>query len=365
MLSLACAAPDAASPATVDDLVAALHAGDDARARELLDALEGGGLAGDHDVRFLRGVLHLRAGEGAEAARVFAELEALEGPAPRLATGQALSAWAAGRPEEARARLEEAARLWPEALDVWANLGDVYRALAARAYQRVRALRGGAGASEPYPALSLFPRPPAPEPAPVAPPSVAPSAATPLRDEAAPASAVPLAAPAPAAPASAAPVPAAPMPSPAASGECFRAGPWSGTPPSAVMAWLREHGARILSFSSPPPASHYRVYLGPFGDRAEAMRTIADLERLGLRDMARISSGPLRDAVSLGVYREMENADRRLRALRAMGIEPEMQAAGQQVWLHGSAPDLRALTAVWSGAFPHAPLSSEPCRPRS
>ena len=169
VLSLACAAPGVASPATVDDLVAALRAGDDARARELLDTLEAKGLGGAYDVRFLRGVLHLRAGEGAQAARVFAELEALEGPAPRLASGQALSAWAAGRPAEALARLEQATRLWPEDPGVWANLGDVHRALAARAYQRVRALRGdvGAGAGEPYPTLPLYPRPPAPERSPL------------------------------------------------------------------------------------------------------------------------------------------------------------------------------------------------------
>ena len=344
VLSLACAAPGAASAATVDDLVAALHAGDDAHARELLDTLEAKGLGGAYDVRFLQGVLHLRAGEGAQAARVFAELEALEGPAPRLASGQALSAWAAGRPAEALARLEQATRLWPEDPGVWANLGDVHRALAARAYQRVRALRGdvGAGAGEPYPTLPLYPRPPAPERSPVAPSSAVPS-------------------PAPSPPDGAAP--AAPAPPPAASGECFRAGPWPETPPSAVAEWLRKHGARALSFSSPPPASHYRVYLGPFGDRAEAMRTMADLKRRGLRDMARVASGPLRDAVSLGVYRKRENADRRLRALRAMGIEPEVQAAGQQIRLHGSAPDLRALTADWSGAFPDTPLVSEPCPP--
>ena len=337
VLCLTCAAWKDASSATVDDLVAALHAGDDARARVLLDTLEAQGLGGSHDVRFLKGVLHLRAGEGTQAARVFAELEALEGPSPKLASGQALSAWAGGRPAEARTRLEEAARLWPEDPDVWANLGDVYRALAARAYHRVRTLRGDvdAGAGEPRPELLLYPRPLA-----SAPSSAAPSPATPPGNGAAPA------------------------PPPAASDGCFRAGPWPGTPPSKATEWLREHGARALS-STPPLASYHRVYLGPFGDRAEAVRTMADLKRQGLRDMARIDSGPLRNAVSLGVYRKRENADRRVRALRAMGVTPEVQAGGTRAWLHGSAPDLRALTADWSGAFPDTSMTPEPCPPPS
>ena len=353
----------AASP-TVGDVASALHAGDDARARELLDTLEARGQGGSHDVRFLRGVLHLRAGEGTQAARVFAELEALEGSTPRVASGQALSAWAAGRPMEARARLEEAARTWPENAHVQANLGDVYRALAARAYHRVRTLRAGADAgAEPHPALSalsLHPRAPAPAPSPAAPSPVAPSPAAPSP-----------AAPSPVAPSPAAPSPAAPSgngtapaPPPAASGGCFRAGPWPEAPPSTVTEWLREHGARVLSLS-PPLASHHRVYLGPFGDEPEAIRTMTDLKRRGLRDMARIASGPLRNAVSLGVYRKRENADRRVRALRAMDVAPKVQAGGTRLWLHGSAPDLRALTADWSAAFPDAPLTPEPCPPPS
>ena len=133
-LSLACVPLAVVSSPTVDDVVAALRADDDARAWTLLDELRTQGLGGAYDVRFLQGVLHLRAGEGADAARVFDELEASEGPTPALASGRALSAWAAGRPAEARTRLERATRLWPEDPGVWANLGDVYRALAAHAY---------------------------------------------------------------------------------------------------------------------------------------------------------------------------------------------------------------------------------------
>ena len=170
-LLLACVPFTTASSATVDDVVTALHAQDDARAQALLEALKAQGLGGAYEVRFLQGVLHLRAGEEERAARVFDDLEASEGPAPALASGQALSAWAAGRYGEARTRLEHAVQLWPEDPGVWANLGDVYRALAARAYQRVRVLRRNAGGDAPSPLapdLSVQPglAPPSDAPAP-------------------------------------------------------------------------------------------------------------------------------------------------------------------------------------------------------
>ena len=166
--------PFAATPApTVDDVVAALRANDSTRARALLDALRNQGLGDTYDVRFLQGVLYLRAGEGEQAARVFDELEASEGPAPELASGRALSAWSAGRYAEARSRLERATRLWPEHAGVWANLGEVYRALAARAYQQVRALRRSADAEAP---LSLTASLSAQSRAPESPPSSGASA---------------------------------------------------------------------------------------------------------------------------------------------------------------------------------------------
>ena len=466
-LSLACVPLAVVASPTVGDVVAALRADDDARARALLDTLRAQGLGGAYDVRFLQGVLHLRAGEGAEAARVFDDLEASEGPAPALASGQALSAWAAGRHAEARTRLEHAVRLWPEDPGVWANLGDVYRALAAHAYQRVRVLRRNADAEAPSPlapALSAQPSMPSPSGAstsatsvltvvparssgsaapaePVAPP-VAP--AEPVAPPAAPAEpaalteapaepaappeaparlAAPTAVPAePSAPAAPTAIPAAPaapngvrtgsivpteipvvpvdptassppspgstpepsspassfpLPSPgnvlsvpapsapeahAGSTECFLAGPWPDVPPAEVLEWLQVHNAQVMSFQS--RSSRYRVYLGPFEDRERAMQAAVSLKKdLGVEDVAWIPSGPLRDAVSLGVYLKRESVDRRLRALHALGLEPKVQLPQAGSSLRGSTSDLRILLTDWSRAFPGVSLTPERCPP--
>ena len=536
-LSLACVPLAAAASPTVGDVVAALRADDDARARALLDTLRAQGLGGAYDVRFLQGVLHLRAGEGAEAARVFDDLEASEGPAPALASGQALSAWAAGRYAEARTRLEHAVRLWPEDPGVWANLGDIYRALAAHAYQRVRVLRRNTDADAPSPlaapALSAQPssgaptsaasvltvvparssgsaaparpvappealadpaapseapaRPAAPvslpkasarpavEAAPATPsavparPAVEATPATPIAVPARPAvqtapatpvaapawpavqaaPATPVAAPArsavpaepatpaaaparpavPAEPATPVAVPARPavpaestttlaggrngsmiptevplvpvdpaassppprlstpepsppaspfpLPSPgnvlsvsapsapeahAGSTECFLAGTWPDVPPAEVLEWLQVRNAQVMSFQS--RSSRYRVYLGPFEDRERAMQATVSLKKdLGVRDVAWIPSGPLRDAVSLGVYLKRESVDRRLRALHALGLEPKVQLPQAGSSLRGSTADLRSLLTDWSRAFPDVSLTPERCPP--
>ncbi len=419
VLSLACGSPAQTSPPGVDDVVAALRAGDDERAQALLDALGAAGPGSAYNVRFLQGVLHLRAGEGEQAAGVFDDLEASEGPAPALAIGRALADWAAGRHVEARARLEQAVRLWPDDPGVWANLGDVHRALAARAYRQAGVLHRGEGEIESLvPSLSVQPRAPgaaaargiaAPDvvvtdaavpeavaPATATPDVAAPDAAAPevmasataAPDVAAPDTAVPEAvAPATAAPDVAAPdtavpeavapataaavpevaapagTPPAAGPPEAASTECFRVGPWTGAPPAGMLEWLPAHGARILP-SPLPDSSRYRVYLGPFDDRGQMMRTIASLKEQGLRDVTPAGSGPLDGTVSLGVYRNRENAWRRLRKLRAMGLEPTVLAPAE-LWLRGATADFRTLLADWSVAFPGVPLSSEPCPPSS
>ena len=475
-LSLVCIPLVAASSPTVDDVVAALREDDNARAQTLLDELRSQGLGDTYDVRFLQGVLHLRAGEGAEAARVFDEIETSEGPAPTLASGRALSAWAAGRPAEARTRLEHATRLWPEDAGVWANLGDVYRALAAHAYQRVRALRRNAGAEAPspdVPALSVqsgtplssdIPTPPPvlevvpAEPAgsasptsttesaatadpaapaqsaatveavaPVEPAASAQSAATteavaPVEPAASAQSAATTEAVAPAEPvasaqsaattearvdstapadpppssdptASSSPPlsPASPPPSPGATPEpplpaassslpspenvssvpappspetpaCFLAGPWPDTPPAEVLDWIQARNARVLSFQS--RSSHYRVYLGPFEDRKQAVQKMISLKKdLGIGDVAWVPAGPLRDAVSLGVYLKRESVDRRLRALHALGLDPKVQPPRAGSWLLGSTSDLEALLTEWPHTFPDVPLTPERCPP--
>ena len=434
-LSLACVPLAVVSSPTVDDVVAALRADDDARAWTLLDELRTLGLGGTYDVRFLQGVLHLRAGEGADAARVFDELEASEGPTPALASGRALSAWASGRPAEARTRLEHATRLWPEDPGVWANLGDVYRALAAHAYQRVRVLRRNADAdagtpSSAAPVLSAQPgillsSSAPPDPTSVPPTSVSAEPAEVRGDSTDPASSTPASAPADAAPpasaaeaattarttaldepaapvlsavaeddavaaaepegttevrgdsstAPAGPAPAtgspasfsppSPQPSPEASVDpagCFLAGPWPDEPPDEAGEWLQARDAQVLSYQS--RSSHYRVYLGPFEDRKEAVQTMISLqEDLGIGDVAWVPAGSLRDAVSLGVYLKQESVDRRLEALHALGLDPKVQPPRAGSWLLGSASDLEALLTEWPGSFPDVPLAPERCPP--
>ena len=128
-----------------------------------------------------------------------------------------------------------------------------------------------------------------------------------------------------------------------------------------VLEWLPAHDAQVLSLLSSDPPPYHRVYLGPFESRRQAERKIASLRGLGVRDMARITTGPLLNAVSLGVYLKRESVDRRIRALRALATEPRMQAPGAGAWLRGMTSDFQALASEWSRDFPDVPLTPERC----
>ena len=144
--------------------------------------------------------------------------------------------------------------------------------------------------------------------------------------------------------------------------ECFLAGPWPDVPPAEVLEWLQAHNAQVMSFQS--RSSRYRVYLGPFEDRERATQTMVSLKKdLGIHDVSWIPSGPLRDAVSLGVYLKRESVDRRLRALHAVGLEPKVQPPLAGSSLRGSTSDLRTLLTDWSRTFPEVSLTPERCPP--
>ena len=133
-------------------------------------------------------------------------------------------------------------------------------------------------------------------------------------------------------------------------------------PPDEVLEWLQTRDARVLSYQS--RSSHYRVYLGPFEDRKQAVQTMISLKKdMGVGDVAWVPSGPLRGTVSLGVYLKRESVDRRLRALHTLGLDPKVQPPQAGSWLLGSTSDLEALLTQWPGSFPYVPLAPERCPP--
>jgi hypothetical protein len=65
----------------------------------------------------------------------------------------------------------------------------------------------------------------------------------------------------------------------------------------------------------------YLVYVPPFKTRAEADRAVADLKKSGVKDLAILSDGALRFAVSLGSFRDPELAKSHVAAVTKLGVK--------------------------------------------
>ena len=92
--------------------------------------------------------------------------------------------------------------------------------------------------------------------------------------------------------------------------------------------WLRSQGAEILAIASDSHETikDHVVYIPPSQSRKSALRIVRELRSLGIRDVAVIPAGELRNAVSLGVYASRANVERRITSLRRLGYSVESAA---------------------------------------
>ena len=92
--------------------------------------------------------------------------------------------------------------------------------------------------------------------------------------------------------------------------------------------WLRSRGAEILAIAeeSRETIKSHRVYIPPLDSRKSALRIMRELKSRGIRDVAVILRGELRNAVSLGVYRSRVNAETRMTNLKRLGYSVQSAA---------------------------------------
>ena len=113
----------------------------------------------------------------------------------------------------------------------------------------------------------------------------------------------------------AAPAPLADMP------VCLSIGPFE-TPAElrAAMARLMPEVGRIQFRELPATALRgYRVFLPAAANRAEALASARALAARGLRDYYVVTAGDQQNTVSLGLFRDLENASRRQAEVQAFG----------------------------------------------
>lgn len=110
---------------------------------------------------------------------------------------------------------------------------------------------------------------------------------------------------------------------PATAGLCYRAGPFETEADARRLAGAlgeRVVGRELQREQVETAIGHW-VYLPAFPDRESAMDAARRLDVAGLGDYYVITAGDQENTISLGLYRESENADRRVRSLRNMGFD--------------------------------------------
>ncbi|MDJ0863028.1 MAG: SPOR domain-containing protein [Gammaproteobacteria bacterium] len=139
---------------------------------------------------------------------------------------------------------------------------------------------------------------------------------------------------------------------------CLAVGPFSADDPVAdLLDWLQGNGAETTSrWSERETPSRYWVYLPPLETVEQARAVLRRLKDDGLQDYIRVMRGPMRNAISLGLFKQRDSAERRLAQLRAKGYAPELDIRykSERVrWLDVAFPaGLRFPDAAFSAAFP-------------
>lgn len=161
---------------------------------------------------------------------------------------------------------------------------------------------------------------------------------------------------------------AAPVGAPA----CFRLGPFD-TPAGQRRASerLQDRVARVREReTSRESAQDFRVYLAAAENREAALVLARQLDDKGVRDYFVVTGGEWENSISLGVFRNEQNARRRLNAVVALGFEARLEARRDVVpewWLDIAAAEGQDWRAAFAGSQPPpataldcATLDSEP-----
>ena len=75
----------------------------------------------------------------------------------------------------------------------------------------------------------------------------------------------------------------------------------------------------------------YWVYLPAQGTRDAALATARELSGKGLRDYYVVAAGERENTISLGLFRELSNAEQRHAQVRAMGFDAQLQPRSDEI----------------------------------
>ena len=113
---------------------------------------------------------------------------------------------------------------------------------------------------------------------------------------------------------------------------CYALGPFDGLPQAKnISSKLQDLGAftleRTVTTESP---MGFWVYLDSFDSWKEAREKVVKLEIAGLKDMFIVGRGPMKNAVSLGLFKNEDGAKERIARVKKMGEKPKIQTQYKQ-----------------------------------
>ena len=115
-------------------------------------------------------------------------------------------------------------------------------------------------------------------------------------------------------------------------GKCWRAGPLEEEEIRRILKRYPapEYDGRVVREIQREKVAEW-VYLPPLPSAAAAREELRRLADLGVEDIAVVTTGPMRDGLSLGLYAEPGGAQRRLAALKAVGVTARIEARYRDV----------------------------------
>jgi hypothetical protein len=123
-----------------------------------------------------------------------------------------------------------------------------------------------------------------------------------------------------------------PRPAPARRAACVE---WGGFADAEVSLARRELaeldlGAKLTETRA-PAAANWWVYIPPLPERPDVERKLGELQALGVSDYFVVEGeGPMRNAISLGIFRSEQAAFDFLEELRGMGVRSARVGAREQ-----------------------------------
>ena len=160
-------------------------------------------------------------------------------------------------------------------------------------------------------------------------------------------------------------------PGKSAAAVCFTLGPFTKArlADRAITAANALSVKVVLRKASQRTPKGYWVYLAPSKTYKAAKRKVAELKKKGLTDLFIMGNGNRKNAISLGLFKNKEVAEDRLKQVKGMGLKGVFETqyqVSEQSWLDMSVAGnktatVAALTELADG-FPTANLTQRKCQ---